>query len=66
MKICAENMPYHIGWHPYFKLDSSFALTQSPKFRFAKDEHSLPRNKVPYLGFDWNDEVDEPFMVENI
>lgn len=61
-----ENMPYHIGWHPYFNLDPSFVLTPSPKFRLAKDEHSLPGNKVPFHGFDWNDEVDGAFYIRDI
>jgi aldose 1-epimerase len=61
-----ENMPYHLGWHPYFKLDSSFALNPSPKFRLEKDEHSLPGKKVPFIGFDWNDEVDGAFYTRDI
>ncbi len=62
----SQSMPYHLGWHPYFKVDSGCVITPSPKFRLAKDEDSLPGKKVSFIEFDWNNEIDGAFFAQDI
>jgi galactose mutarotase-like enzyme len=58
-----ENLPFHLGWHPYFKVDVIPFLAPSPTFRLKKNEVSHPGDKIPFKGFDWTEEVDGAFFM---
>ena len=60
------NLPYHMGWHPYFKVDLNPTLASSPTHRLKKNELSHPGEKIPFEGFDWTEEVDGAFFMESV
>lgn len=64
--IGKNELPYHLGWHPYFKLASVSAISPSPMFRLEKNALSHPCSKVPCSDFDWNDEVDGAFYMSKV
>ena len=59
-------MPYHMGWHPYFRLNGAPSLGKQPTHRLEKNELSHPGEKIPFEGFDWAEEVDGAFFMEQI
>ncbi|MCH1402360.1 MAG: hypothetical protein L7U78_07540 [Schleiferiaceae bacterium] len=59
------SLPYHMGWHPYFKT-SAPVLNPTPAHRLKKNELSHPGDKIPFEGFDWNEEVDGAFFLDAI
>ena len=60
------SLPYHMGWHPYFKVDEKPTLAVVPTHRLKKNEVSHPGDKIPFLGFDWAEEMDGAFFMESI
>ncbi|MGB1551737.1 MAG: hypothetical protein ACPG86_02605 [Schleiferiaceae bacterium] len=60
-----SNLPFHIGWHPYFKTNAP-ALHPVPPHRLKKNELSHPGEKIPFEGFDWTEEVDGAFFMDSI
>ena len=60
-----EPLPFHIGWHPYFKLVGNWELNPEPSARLAKNIFSHPGEKIPYAGHQWVDEVDGAFFYSN-
>ncbi len=60
------NLPFHMGWHPYFKIEDNPFLAPSPVHRLKKNELSHPGDKIPFEGFDWNEEVDGAFLMDSI
>ena len=60
-----KNLPYHMGWHPYFKTGEP-ALNPVPTHRLKKNEVSHPGEKIPFEGFDWTKEVDGAFFMDSI
>lgn len=43
-------LPFHIGWHPYFKVQRNWGLTPEPTVRLIKNEFSYPGEEIPYAG----------------
>jgi galactose mutarotase-like enzyme len=60
-----EPLPFHIGWHPYFKLVGNWELNPEPSARLAKNIFSHPGDKIPYAGHQWVGEVDGAFFYSN-
>ncbi|MEY2971046.1 MAG: hypothetical protein RLZZ599_1419 [Bacteroidota bacterium] len=60
------HMPYHLGWHPYFKVGTVPTIEPSPNHRLVKNEVSHPGAKIPFHGFDWQKEVDGAFYMSEI
>ena len=61
-----ENLPYHMGWHTYLKVDEKPTLEVTPAHRLKKNEVSHPGEKIPFEGFNWSEEVDGAFFMESI
>lgn len=59
-------MPYHMGWHPYFRLTSTPSLEKQPTQRLKKNEYSHPGEKIPCEEFDWSQEVDGAYFMDHI
>ncbi|MEY2962871.1 MAG: hypothetical protein RL754_132 [Bacteroidota bacterium] len=60
--IGVETMPFHWGWHPYFKVGADFSLKELPTHRLGKNQFSHPMERIPFEGFDWGQEVDGAFL----
>ncbi|MDA0740388.1 MAG: hypothetical protein O2862_00560 [Bacteroidetes bacterium] len=58
-------LPFHMGWHPYFKVGDRPALGPEPAHRLKKNEVSHPGRKIQFQGFDWSLEVDGAFFMES-
>ena len=55
-------LPFHIGWHPYFKIQGNWGLSPEPTARLSKNEFSHPGEEIPYTGHRWAEEVDGAFF----
>ena len=58
-------LPFHIGWHPYFKVQRNWGLTPEPTVRLIKNEFSYPGEEIPYAGHEWAEEVDGAFFYSD-
>ena len=58
-------LPFHIGWHPYFKAQRNWGLTPEPTVRLIKNEFSYPGEEIPYAGHEWAEEVDGAFFYSD-
>ena len=58
-------LPFHIGWHPYFKIKGNWVLSPEPTARLMKNEFSHPGEKIMYAGHQWAEEVDGAFFYSN-
>ena len=58
-------LPFHIGWHPYFKVERNWGLTPEPTVRLIKNEFSYPGEEIPYAGHEWAEEVDGAFFYSD-
>ena len=61
-----STLPFHMGWHPYFKVDQKPTLVPTPSHRLKKNELSHPGHKKSFKGFDWTNEVDGAFFMDSI
>ena len=61
-----KKLPFHMGWHPYFKIGDRPALWPEPAHRLKKNEVSHPGQKIQFEGFDWSLEVDGAFFMESV
>ena len=59
-------LPFHIGWHPYFKVQRNWGLTPEPTVRLIKNEFSYPGEEIPYAGHEWAEAVDGAFLYSDI
>ena len=69
MEFIVENLgkrplPYHVGWHPYFRLGEQSILEPSPTYRLLKNQFSHPTSKNTVEGFNWSEEVDGAFYMD--
>lgn len=62
----SNELPFHLGWHPYFKLGKVPFVSPTPRFRLEKNTFSHPCGKVPCSDFDWNEEVDGAFYMSKV
>ena len=60
-----EPLPFHIGWHPYFKISENWGLSPKPTARLSKNKFSHPGEKIPYAGHQWTEEVDGAFYYSD-
>ena len=58
-------LPFHVGWHPYFKVQRNWGLTPEPTVRLIKNEFSYPGEEIPYAGHEWAEEVDGAFFYSD-
>ena len=58
-------LPFHIGWHPYFKVQRNWGLTPEPTVRLIKNEFSYHGEEIPYAGHEWAEEVDGAFFYSD-
>lgn len=71
MEFTVENLgkrplPYHVGWHPYFRLGEQPKLEPSPTHRLLKNKFSHPTKKDVVEGFEWSEEVDGAFYMDEL
>ena len=57
-----QTLPFHAGWHPYFRAEGQMDLLPIPRARLRKNERSHPRELIAFDGFDWSQEVDGAFV----
>jgi galactose mutarotase-like enzyme len=60
-----EPLPFHIGWHPYFKISENWGLSPKPTARLSKNKFSHPGEKIPHAGHQWTEEVDGAFYYSD-
>lgn len=64
--VGSSTLPFHIGWHPYFKVGHAPILTPTPTKRLKKNQWSHPQDFTAFDAFDWTREVDGAFDMKAI